>query len=292
MQKMRPFKRLVVIGASLFVMLTPLAEFWGGTQKAESQAVGRIANGVPEAIVVVSRDGTLSSWRSSGSRGASWRCGYYAVVAPQVSVLDPTPVVDWVSGPVNPVRGEFYVLGCTDTDGVRVYARYVEFDPRDPFGGAGASPRAVDEARRTLELPVPSPKLNPPASQLVGLPMWMWLEEPWERRSSVASIGSVWAEVEAWPAESIWEFEDGTQRRCRQGQAYALWLRPNEQSSDCTHTFLRSSLWSTGGIEWVRVTVRWNVNWSSSEGDGGSLGALTRTTEFPVRVVEAQALVR
>ena len=58
------------------------------------EAIGRIVNGVPEAIVVVTRDGTLGSWRSSTSGGARWRCGYYAVVAPVMSVLDPTPVVD------------------------------------------------------------------------------------------------------------------------------------------------------------------------------------------------------
>lgn len=256
------------------------------------EAIGRIVNGVPEAIVVVTRDGTLSSWRSSTSGGARWRCGYYAVVAPVMSVLDPTPVVDWVSGPVNPVRGEFYILGCTDVDGVRVHARYVAFEPGDPFGGAGATARAIDEARRRLELPDPMPVVNPPGAQLVGLPMWMWLEQPWERVRASASISDVWASVSAWPETSLWEFEDGSRIWCDQGIAYDIGRRPSEQWSGCTHTFSRSSMWSSGGVEWVRVTVTWGAEWTSSELGGEPLGTLTRTAEFPIKVVEAQALVR
>lgn len=273
---------VVVAGVMVLIDAAPV----GG------EAIGRITNGTPEAIVVVSRDGTLGSWRSSGSSGARWKCGYYAVVAPQMSVLDPTPVVDWAAGPVNPVRGEFYMLGCTDETGVRVHTRYLAFDPRDPFGGAGATARAIDEARRRLELPDPQPRVNPPDAQLVGLPMWLWLEQPWDRIWVSASIGDVWASVDAWPEMSLWEFEDGTRIWCDQGRAYDMWRRPAEQSSNCTHTFSRSSMWSTGGVEWVRVTVTWGVEWTSSELGGESLGTVTRTAEFPVRVVEAQALVR
>lgn len=273
---------VVVAGVMVLIDAAPV----GG------EAIGRITNGTPEAIVVVSRDGTLGSWRSSGSSGARWKCGYYAVVAPQMSVLDPTPVVDWAAGPVNPVRGEFYMLGCTDETGVRVHTRYLAFDPRDPFGGAGATARAIDEARRRLELPDPQPRVNPPDAQLVGLPMWLWLEQPWDRIWVSASIGDVWASVDAWPEMSLWEFEDGTRIWCDQGRAYDMWRRPAEQSSNCTHTFSRSSMWSTGGVEWVRVTVTWGVEWTSSELGGEPLGTVTRTAEFPVRVVEAQALVR
>lgn len=278
---------------SVFVLIVITSSQLAREMKAaEGMAVGRITDGTPEAIVVVSRDGTLAAWRSSGSGGARWHCGYYAVVAPQHSVLDPTPVVDWVGGPVNPVRGEFYVLGCTDSSGARVHMRYLAFDPGDPFGGAGATARAVDEARRRLEIPEPQPRVNPSDSQLVGLPMWMWLEEPWERLSATVSLGDVWASVEAWPETSLWEFDDGTRIWCDRGVAYDIGRRPSEQSSQCTHTFIHSSIWSTGGVEWVKVTVTWGVAWHSSELEGEPLGSITRSAQFPVKVVEAQALVR
>ena len=120
----------------------------------------------------------------------------------------------------------------------------------------------------------------------------MWLDQPWESVSATASVGSVWAGVTAWPESSLWEFQDGTKVRCGRGVVYDMQRRPNEQSSECTRTFPRSSLWSTGGVEWVRVTVIWGASWSSSESGGGSLGTLERSVEFPVRVREAQALVR
>ena len=282
---------------TIWLMVILAASLTGGdlvlnASAGGGEAIGRIVNGVPEAIVVVTRDGTLGSWRSGTSGGARWRCGYYAVVAPVMSVLDPTPVVDWVSGPVNPVRGEFYMLGCTDVDGVRVHTRYVAFEPGDPFGGAGGTARAIDEARRRLELPDPTPVVNPPGAQLVGLPMWMWLDQPWERVRASASIGDVWASVSAWPETSLWEFEDGSRIWCDQGIAYDIGRRPSEQRSGCTHTFSRSSMWSSGGVEWVRVTVTWGAEWTSSELGGEPLGTLTRTAEFPIKVVEAQALVR
>lgn len=288
---MRRRRRSMWVGAFiLFVVVAGVLSV--DRSQAGGEALGRISNGTPEAIVVVTRDGTLGSWRSSGSTGARWQCGYYAVVAPQLSVLDPSPVVDWLAGPVTPLRGEFYMLGCTDSSGVRVHTRYLAFDPTDPFGGAGATARAIDEARKRLLLPEPLPRVNPPDAQLVGLPMWMWLEEPWERVSAVASIGDVWARVAAWPETALWEFEDGSQIWCDQGIAYDIWRRPPEQRSACTHTFTHSSMWSSGGVEWVRVTVTWGAEWTSSELGGEPLGTVTRSAEFPVRVVEAQALVR
>lgn len=259
---------------------------------ARGASEGRIVDGTPEVVVVVTRDGTLGSWRSGGSGGSRWRCGYYAVIAPQRSILDPTPVVDWASGPVDPVRGEFYMFGCVDETGARVHTRYVAFDPGDPFAGTVATPRAIDEARRRLDLPDPAPRINPPDAQLVGLPMWMWLEQPWERIRASATVGSVTATVAAWPETSLWEFEDGSRLWCDRGVAYDTSRRPWEQSSDCTHTFIHSSVSSTEGVVWVRVTVVWGVEWTSTDGGGEPLGTVSRTARFPVRVVEAQALVR
>lgn len=280
----------VAAAASVAVIVALIA---APPSAAESRwTSGTITDGSPEAIVVITRDGTLDSWSGGGGGGARWRCGYYALAAPVTSVLDPTPIVDWDAGPVNPVRGESYMLGCTDQDGARVRTSWVTFDPGDPFSGVGATERAVDEARRRLEIPDPRPVVNPPDAQLVGLPMWMWLDDPWERVWASASIGSVWAGVAAWPETSYWEFSDGTGIWCDRGIAYDIFRDPRDQSSGCTHTFTRTSAFNADGVEWVRVTVTWGVEWTSSEMGGEPLGTLTRSTDLPVRVVEAQALVR
>jgi hypothetical protein len=283
--------RIRVLGVIVVFVVVALGASTEPIAADGQSAWGTITDGVPEAIVVVSHDGTLGSW-SGGGTGARWRCGYYAIDAPVTSVLDPSPVVNWTAGPVNPVRGEFYILACDDSNGVRVRATYLKFDPGDPFGGIAATERAIDEARRRLEIPEPVPRVNPPDAQLVGLPMWMWLDQPWERVWASASIGSVWAGVDAWPETSMWEFDDGTRIWCDRGIEYDTARSPRDQRSGCTHTFTRTSAWSPGGIEMVRVTVTWGVEWTSSEQGGEPLGTLTRTAEFPVRVLEAQALVR
>lgn len=254
-------------------------------------AWGTIIGGVPEAIVIVSSDGQLASWSSGAPTGPRWTCGYYLVVAPVHSALDPTPVVDWTTR-VSPERDAFYMLGCFDEDGVRVRSRYVQFEPGDPFSGIAASERALDEARKRLEIPDPDPVINPPNEQLVGLPTWLWLDRPWERISAVASIGDAWAAVSAYPLIAHWLFSDGSETWCDRGVAYDIWRSPREQSSGCTHTWRHSSAVREGGVEWVAVWVTWKVEWYASDIGGQPLGTVERATAFPVRVLEAQALIR
>jgi hypothetical protein len=42
----------------------------------------------------------------------------------------------------------------------------------------------------------------------------------------------------------------------------------------------------------VTATVVYTIGWVASTGPGGDLGELTRSTTVPVRVMEAQALIR
>lgn len=254
-----------------------------------SSAGGAIVDGSPEAIVIVGHEGEFASW-SSGAPGSRWRCGYFVIVAPQRSVLDPTPVVDW-SGPVDPRAGEGYILACDDEAGRRVQERYVVFDPVDPIAVA-VTERAVAQARRRLELPDPTPRVNPPLFQLAGVPMWMWVDDPWERVWATASIGSTWAAVSARPVAVRWDLPDGETVWCDRGVVYDIFRPPREQSSECTHVFTRGTADRLYGLVWVSATVLWHVEWYSSEGGGEPMGTLERTSGLPVRVVEAQALVR
>lgn len=256
---------------------------------------GTIVDGVPEAIVIVTDERTLVRWTSTSSGGPRWVCGYHPIVAPMHSVYDPSPVVDW-STRVAPETGRDYMLGCFVDDGAGgrtlVRSRYVVYDSTDVFSGLASTERAMDEARRRLDLPMPDPSVNPPGEQLVGLPMWMWLERPWERRSAVAAIGDTWAAVTAIPVLSRWSFADGSVLWCDQGVRYDLDRSPRDQSSGCTHTFQHSSRWSAGGVEWVEVAMIWKVEWYASDVPGQPLGTVERSVSFPVRVVEAQAVVR
>ena len=281
----------IVAAVVLAVVLAPVVMVVRPSIARADGAWGTIDGGVPEAIVIVSAEGQLASWSSAAAGGPRWTCGYYRVVAPVHSVLDPSPVVDW-STRVSPQRDESYMLACFDQDGERVRTRYVQFDPGDPFSGIGASERALDEARKRLEIPDPDPVINPPREQLVGLPTWLWLDRPWERISAVASIGDVWAAVSAHPVQSHWLFSDGSELWCDRGEVYDIWRSPREQSSGCTHTFRHSSSMRADGVEWIAVVVTWRVEWYASDIGGQPLGTVDRATAFPVRVIEAQAMIR
>lgn len=265
------------------------------TPAAADSTWGGVVDGVPQVIVIVDDERTIVRWTSTRTYGPRWVCGYHPIVAPVHSVLDPSPVVDWANR-VSPIPGAEYILGCfsEQPDGTRqlVRSRYVVFDPRDIFSGIASTERALDEARGRLELPLPDPVVNPADEQLVGLPMWMWLQRPWERVTTTAAIGDTWAAVAAFPIMARWTFADGTTVWCDQGRPYDTARPARAQRSECTHTFQRSSMWSEGGVEWVEVTMIWKVEWYSSDGSGQPLGTVERSTSFPVRVVEAQAVVR
>ncbi|HEY6532015.1 MAG TPA: hypothetical protein VIY72_06910 [Acidimicrobiales bacterium] len=257
---------------------------------------GSIRDGSPEAVVVVGRSGELASW-SGGSRGGPrWSCWYI-----DIGPLRGGPPIDEAMGvpyttPADPVVGQPYALTCFDESGQRTSIQLAVFDPADPFGGVAAVERAMDEARRRLDLPLPEPKVNPPTAQLVGVPTWLWVDGPWQESSATAAIGPVSATVTARPLRVEWDLGDGTTVTCDAGTRYDPSRPPDEQESSCAHVFTTSSHRLPGGQLMVTATVVYAVGWSASTGGGtgtgGDLGELTRSASIPVTVTEAQALIR
>lgn len=145
------------------------------------------------------------------------------------------------------------------------------------------------------QLPIPAPTVRtaPPrrSGGLVGLPEWFWVTN-WRPLSGRVSARSVWAEVTArlqsmtiapGPGEPV--------VRCSgPGTAYDKSRPAASQRTDCSYTFTRSSLGEPGGAYRVRVTVVWGGTWRGSDGSGGALPPLSRSTTFRLRVAEAQAL--
>jgi hypothetical protein len=281
----------VVVGA---ICLLPVSSAGAAAQDGTQTAGGQISNGSPEAVVVVGRSGDVASWSGSagGGGGSRWRCGYYAFEVNPSDSDGVLAVVDYDAGPVDPEPEQHYVLACFDQDGRQVRSLLSTFDPGDPFGGIAATERALEEARRMLDLPVPSPGLNPPGAQLVGVPTWLWVDGPWQPASATASVGAVSATVTARPTGVEWDMGDGTTETCGPGTPYDTARAPSAQHSDCTHVFTHSSTARTGGTYAVTATVTYDVDWTASTGGGGPLGSLTRSATVPVTVQEAQALIR
>lgn len=255
-------------------------------QPASSASVGgTITDGAPEAVVIVGSTGVIASWWSGS--GPRWTCGYYLIEAPFVNS---SPESRSPFG-VDPVPGMVYELNCEDRPGHLVLSRFVVYEPADPFGGVAVVERAVAEARRRIDLAPPIPRANPAQLQLVGLATWLWVENPWFEQTATAAIGDVTATVHAVPVGVDWDTGDGSHQLCDRGDPYDLRRPPRAQTSGCTHVFQRSSASEPDGVRRLVATQRWVAWWSSSTGEGGSLGILSRSAELRLRVMEMQALV-
>ncbi|CAB4323476.1 unannotated protein [freshwater metagenome] len=246
---------------------------------------GNVSSGSPEAVVIRGTSGIVASWW--GGSGPRWTCGYYMIDTPFV----PSTPASRAPFGVDPVEGVPYALNCDDEAGHPVMSRLVIYTPGDPFGGVAVVERAVAEARRRIELTPPVPRTNPASVQLVGLATWLWVENPWFEQSATASIGDVSATVHAVPVGVDWDAGDGGHELCDRGAAYDIRRAARAQSSDCTHVFQRSSAGEPGGVRRIIATQRWVAWWSSSTGEGGALGILSRSAATQLRVVELQALV-
>jgi len=167
----------------------------------------------------------------------------------------------------------------------------------DPNAGTptGPPPRgAVDIAAdaSTRVLPLPGVHTSPPtgSDQLVNLPTWLWVDN-WQPQSASASEGGLRVTVTATPRSVTWRMGMGEAVVCREGIPWNPDLREEQQSSDCTFTYKASSAHQPDLKYFASATMAWDVTWTATNGESGSLGRSTRTTDFRMRVAEGQALV-
>ena len=155
----------------------------------------------------------------------------------------------------------------------------------------------VDQAVKTLHLPLPNVSLSPAAdaTQFVGLPTWMWMPaSSWVSKSVTVSAGGVSLTMTATPVFSVWSMGDGGSVTCRgPGTPYpsASSVKPPRSSPDCGWTYARASVSEPGGVFPVSVTTHWKVAWSTTTGLSGSEPDLTASSSLGLRVSEIQALV-
>jgi hypothetical protein len=182
-----------------------------------------------------------------------------------------------------PDEGAWYEVRCSDG-----YRDVVWIKNRQ-------SPRAVREqlARRAYErIPITPPKVltAPPRGQdgLVGLPHWFYLDEgQWAAKSKRLHAGAIWAEATATPQRMTIDTGDDRTLTCDgPGVAYDASRPAALQRSTCSHRYLQPAR-----ARQVTVSVTWRGTWRGSGGEGGALPPITRSVTFPIRVVEAQALV-
>lgn len=168
-------------------------------------------------------------------------------------------------------------------------------------GGAGPVVPATDvlvaHARSQLDLDLPDVATSPPrgGQQLVGVPVWFWVENA-EPVSTSAEIPGLSATLTATPAGTeVSVSTDGVTRagapvppathRCDGGgEAYDPRRHGPWDRSDCSHVFDWNATYE------VEVTVTWELSWTASNGEAGSLPVVERTTAFTLAVQEGRAV--
>ena len=170
---------------------------------------------------------------------------------------------------------------CTrKADGGKVRSLYLPTDPR-PLVTADA----VASAQAQLALPEPEIGTAPPRDGvlLVGVETWFWARND-RPANATASIPGLSATITASPKALHLRFPDGTSITCPGGgSAWAPGRSGRSQHSDCTHIFQRA------GDQAVRATLDWDLSWTATNGESGSLPAVHRVSDIHLPLRQAQA---
>jgi hypothetical protein len=280
---------LVIAAVALVVLASPAVADEGEDQD-EADAT-KDSNGNP--VVTVWTDGDVHvppGRRGSGSVTCEW-------FEPVDITMDP---VDWQARRVGPratglVEGNWYFLRCTGGDGAIVREEWRQWTPAD----AAAMARELGiEAASELPLPYPTPHLSPDidGEQLVGFPSWLWVDRAaWQTFEATASIPGLSATAVATPVRTRWDMGDDSDEMVCEGPGtpYDAGVADGAQSTECSHIFQWASVTAEdrAGVYDATVYVDWEIAWSATNGERGTLPATTRGTTFPARVIERQAVV-
>ena len=187
----------------------------------------------------------------------------------------------------NPVEGHGYLLVCYavpsgDIDLIQV----VTYQPGVNIVTPGT---LANQALKELPLLYPRPRTAPPTTvkQVVGIRTWMWVDPAdWRPISATAAIPGLAATVTATPTKTIWDMGDGATVICNgPGTVYDPSTPDADQHSDCSHTYQHDGTYN------VRATIVWSVSWTATNGAGGNLGLVQRSTQFAVTVEQRQAVI-
>ena len=173
--------------------------------------------------------------------------------------------------------------------------------PQAPAANAVPPPRMLaQQALSSSSLPVPAMQTWPPSGRgETNFPTWVHLSSPWAPVSATATAGPVRVTVTATPTEmqvsSVDSADGGATYRPIQvtctgpGAAYDPNRPYAEQHTDCSITWAWPSANYSSGTYPLTITVVYQVGWAGPAG-GGALPVITRSSTYPYRVGEIEAL--
>ena len=271
------------------------AAMFAGPAAAEDSPFSADATKAPNG------DPVVTVWRDGGVHVPPGRRGSGAVTCEWFEPVDiGMEPVDWQSRRVGPqatglVEDNWYFLRCTGGDGTVVREEWRQWTPAD----AAAMARELGiEAASELPVPYPTPHLSPSldGEQLVGFPSWLWVDPAsWQTLEATASIPGLSATAVATPVRTRWDMGDESAEVVCDGPGtpYDPAIAEGAQSTECSHIFQWASVTAAdqAGAYDATVFIDWEIDWTATNGEAGTLEAITRATTFPVRAVEHQAVV-
>jgi hypothetical protein len=139
------------------------------------------------------------------------------------------------------------------------------------------------------------PESGPDQVGLVGLPVWMWVDNPTDDTygpiTASASEGAVSVSVSASVSSVVWDMGDGSRVNCiGEGTPYAD-RYGTKDSPTCGHRYEKMSFREPGGVYGVTATSHWVVEWVGG-GQTGTIEFDLTTEPAPIRIGEAQVLTQ
>jgi hypothetical protein len=252
----------------------------GGGLRSGAQAATATEPGLPEIIASV-RDAGADSASSGRASPCTWRRPGKADAA-AIGKAPPELLNEDGS------RRVLYLRTCEDEE---TWIWVLQAEPREL---AAASLDTVRE-----KLPKPDAIFSPPlrsASAVVNLPQWFAVPvAQWRPVSGTAEVPGLSATVTATPRTLSFDPGDGHRPvSCRgPGPRWRPGTPEPAHAPACSYTYRDASSVAPGGRAWTaRLSVRWAVAWTATNGDGGSLGTLTTTQSYAMPVREIQAVER
>lgn len=165
-----------------------------------------------------------------------------------------------------------------------------------PSAGAAGAPVLVDpvtlaeEAVESMHLQAIGVGITPPQGPdtytLVGIPTWMWVDDPtprtWGPIRRSTSAGAVTVTANAKATKVVWDMGDGDVVSCGTGTPYDPTYQA-EPSPNCGHVY------AAPGRYHVTATSYWEVDWAGA-GQSGTI-TFTLTRDAAVWVREAYGLI-
>ena len=270
---MRRLATTLVISLLLLFSAEPI-----GAERAERDIVRteQSSNGTP--TLTVSSETSGGATRTRGSSGIT--CRY---LNPSMTSGGQMVFTENTGGLE---EGAYYAVRCADRAGTQTLFRIFQHTPAAPPVSAF---RLALAARTSLEMPPPGPQTNPARQhdQLVGIDTWLWVDPAdWQPLTASVAIPGISATVTATPVRSEWDMGDGQDLVVCHGPGtpYDTSRPEASQSTDCSH------LYQVRGAYTATATIVYEVTWSASNGEGGTLEPARRSTPFPMSVAERQAV--